>query len=228
MRKIPEITADGSHTIYVPELNEHYHSMNGAVQESMHVYVEAGFNHCDKQQISVLEFGFGTGLNALLTFREAQRRNVSVSYTALEKYPLPEELIARLNCGLETHLPAIFKKLHIAAWNESREISPFFSLEKVQADFYDYDFPGFYDVVFYDAFGPDKQPEVWSQVLFDKIYGHLHPQGILTTYCAKGEVRRMLQRAGFAVERLPGPPGKREMLRGRFMLSPMESPDRTL
>jgi tRNA U34 5-methylaminomethyl-2-thiouridine-forming methyltransferase MnmC len=214
MRQIPETTADGSHTLYVPELNEHYHSVNGALQESMHVYVEAGFNRCGKQRISVLELGFGTGLNALLTFREAQKRNVSVSYTALEKYPLPETLTACLNYGTETHLPDVFTELHAADWNEQREISPFFSLKKVQTDFFDYDFPGLYDVVFYDAFAPDKQPEVWSQALFNRIYDCMYPQGVLTTYCAKGEVRRMLQRAGFTVERIPGPPGKREMLRG--------------
>jgi N-acetylglutamate synthase-like GNAT family acetyltransferase len=137
---------------------------------------------------------------------------------------LPETVIDRLNYGSETHLPEIFKKIQAAAWTEQQEIASFFSLKKVQTDFFDYAFPGFYDVVFYDAFGPDRQPEVWSQALFNRIYEHIHPQGILTTYCAKGEVRRMLQRAGFTVERIPGPPGKREMLRAcnglQFLIHP--------
>jgi tRNA U34 5-methylaminomethyl-2-thiouridine-forming methyltransferase MnmC len=215
MQQITEITADGSHTVFVPELNEHYHSVNGAIRESMHVYVDAGFNHCRKRLITVLEFGFGTGLNALLTFREAQRRNVAVRYFTLEKYPLPVGLTASLNYGSKIDLPDVFNKLHAAAWNERVEISSSFFLNKLRTDFFDYDFPCLYDVVFYDAFGPDKQAEVWSPVLFDRIHASLYPQGILTTYCAKGSVRRMLQQAGFVVERLPGPPGKREMLRGR-------------
>ncbi|MDR2628187.1 MAG: tRNA (5-methylaminomethyl-2-thiouridine)(34)-methyltransferase MnmD [Dysgonamonadaceae bacterium] len=215
MLQIREMTDDGSHTIHVPDLNEHYHSMNGAIQESVHVYLEAGFNQCRKQQVSVLEFGFGTGLNVLLTFREAQKRNVGVSYTALEKYPLPEALTDRLNYGSKTQLPGIFKKIHDLAWDEPQPVSPFFSLKKVRTDFFDYDFPDLYDVVYYDAFAPDKQPEVWSPALFGRIYECMYPQGILTTYCAKGEVRRMLQRAGFTVARLPGPPGKREMLSAR-------------
>ncbi|MDR1121574.1 MAG: tRNA (5-methylaminomethyl-2-thiouridine)(34)-methyltransferase MnmD [Dysgonamonadaceae bacterium] len=215
MQSILELTADGSHTLYIPSMDEHYHSVNGAIQESVHVYIEAGLNQCNKPHVNVLEFGFGTGLNVLLTFREAQRRQFSVSYTALEKYPLPETLTGCLNYGRALNLPEVFEQLHTSVWNEPVEITPFFSLQKIETDFLHYNFPACSDVVFYDAFAPDKQPEAWSQTLFDKIRERMYPHGILTTYCAKGNVRRMLQHAGFVVERIPGPPGKREMLRGR-------------
>jgi tRNA U34 5-methylaminomethyl-2-thiouridine-forming methyltransferase MnmC len=210
---IIETTADGSPTLFVPELNEHYHSTNGAVQESKHVYIEAGFNYCSKQEIQVLEFGFGTGLNALLTAMEAKKRKIDVYYTGLEKFPLPQEIITQL------HYPetdeALFQAIHQAEWNIPVRINPFFNLHKIQTSFSDFDFSGSYDVVYYDAFAPGKQPEVWSQELFDKVFSSINMDGILTTYCAKGSVRRMLQQAGFTVERIPGPPGKREMLRAK-------------
>lgn len=202
-----ETTSDGSHTIYVPDLNEHYHSVNGAVQESVHVYIEAGLNACALSDISVLEIGFGTGLNALLSLREAKKRGISLRYTSIEKYPLASELTDRLNYDVQA--------LHSAPWNEWVAVDPLFSLFKMEADIRCCRLADTYDVVYYDAFAPDKQPDVWSQDIFDRIVAAMNPGGVLTTYCAKGEVRRMLQRAGLTVERLPGPPGKREMLRGR-------------
>jgi tRNA U34 5-methylaminomethyl-2-thiouridine-forming methyltransferase MnmC len=206
-----ETTADGSPTLFVPELNEHYHSTNGAIQESRHVYIEAGFNHCPKQEVHVLEFGFGTGLNAFLTALEAEKRQINVHYTSLEKFPLSPEITAKLNY-LESD-KTLFRAIHQAEWEIPAQINPFFELRKIQTDFRDFTFPEVYDVVYYDAFAPDKQPEVWSQELFDKVFSSMKSGGILTTYCAKGSVRRMLQQAGFTVERIPGPPGKREMLR---------------
>ncbi|GHU71458.1 hypothetical protein FACS189413_13190 [Bacteroidia bacterium] len=206
-----QFTADGSHTLFLPEMNEHYHSVNGAVQESRHVYIEAGFNRCPKSLIHVLEMGFGTGLNALLTALEAEKRRISTLYTALEKYPLPAETTHQLN--YDELAPEIFRKIHATEWETPIPITPFFTLRKIQTDFSAYTYPGCYDVVYYDAFAPDKQTEVWSQSLFDTIYNAMQTSGILTTYCAKGHIRRMMQRAGFAVERIPGPPGKREMLR---------------
>jgi tRNA U34 5-methylaminomethyl-2-thiouridine-forming methyltransferase MnmC len=204
-------TADGSHTLFLPAINEHYHSVNGAIQESQHVYIQSGFNQCPKDSIQVLEMGFGTGLNALLTALEARKRKIAVYYTALEKFPLPDTITNRLNySGLDKEL---FEKIHCVEWETPVLIPPYFTLYKKETGFSDFEFPGFYDVVYYDAFAPDKQPEVWTQALFDQIYAHLHPDGILTTYCAKGAVRRMMQQAGFTVERIPGPPGKREMLR---------------
>jgi tRNA U34 5-methylaminomethyl-2-thiouridine-forming methyltransferase MnmC len=210
---ILEITADGSHTLFLPEMNEHYHSTNGAIQETKHVYIEAGLNQCRKAEIQVLELGFGTGLNALLTAVEAEKRGIKVSYTGLEKFPLPQEIILQLNYS-ETD-KNLFQLIHQAVWGNPSAISPYFQLTKIQTDFLAFDFSNSYDVVYYDAFAPDKQPEVWSQELFGKIFSAINPGGILTTYSAKGNIRRMMQQTGFVVERIPGPPGKREMLRGK-------------
>jgi tRNA U34 5-methylaminomethyl-2-thiouridine-forming methyltransferase MnmC len=208
-----QLTADGSHTLFLPEMNEHYHSVNGAVQESRHVYLEAGFNRCRKETVRVLELGFGTGLNALLTAGESRRKKIKTFYVSLEQYPLPPEIINLLNYSeLDREL---FQQIHAVEWNKAVPVSPFFTLHKIKADFTAYDFAGNYDVVYYDAFAPEKQAEVWSQELFDRLFRAICPDGILTTYCAKGSVRRMMQQAGFVVERIPGPPGKREILRAR-------------
>jgi tRNA U34 5-methylaminomethyl-2-thiouridine-forming methyltransferase MnmC len=204
------ITADGSPTLFLPGMDEHYHSTNGAIQESRHVYINSAFNRCFLDSISVLEMGFGTGLNAFLTALESEKRKVKVNYTTLEKYPLPSEIIKTLNYSDEKG--DLFRKIHSSEWEKPTEITPFFLLNKIQIDFNDFDFSGQYDVVYYDAFAPDKQAEVWSQGLFNKLYSSMKWGGILTTYCAKGNIRRMMQQAGFMVERIPGPPGKREML----------------
>jgi len=216
-----ETTADGSSTLYVPELDEHYHSMNGAVQESQHVYIAAGLNHYlqlfnyNSKEIQVLEFGFGTGLNAFLTVLEAEKHKVKIHYTALEKYPLPKEITDQLNYPAENH--TLFQRIHQTAWEKPVSITPYFILQKLEIDFADFDFPNHYDVVYYDAFAPDKQPEVWSQELFDKLFLSMNQGGVLTTYCAKGNIRRMMQQAGFTVERIPGAVGKREMLRANVL-----------
>jgi tRNA U34 5-methylaminomethyl-2-thiouridine-forming methyltransferase MnmC len=210
-----ETTADGSPTLYVPDLDEHYHSMNGAIQESQHVYLASGLLHFihKKQQpeINVLEFGFGTGLNAFLTALEAEKQKIIIHYTALEKYPLSQEMINKLNYSSEDQ--RLFQLLHQSGWGNPVSISSYFTLQKVAIDFIDFDFSNQYDVVYYDAFAPDKQPEVWSQELFEKLFSSMNSGGILTTYCAKGSIRRMMQQAGFTVERIPGALGKREMLR---------------
>ncbi|GHT74335.1 hypothetical protein AGMMS50262_07090 [Bacteroidia bacterium] len=216
---ILQLTCDGSHTLFLPDMDEHYHSTNGAIQEAKHVYIEAGLNQCRKEIIHVLEMGFGTGLNALLTALEAEKRQINVRYTGLEKYPLSQEITDKLNypempviAGL-TRNPLLLKTIHQAEWGKSEIITPYFHLNKIQTDFRIFDFPEKYDVVYYDAFAPGKQPEVWSQELFDKIYSAMNSGGLLTTYCAKGNIRRMMLQAGFMVERIPGPLGKREMLR---------------
>jgi tRNA U34 5-methylaminomethyl-2-thiouridine-forming methyltransferase MnmC len=205
------VTADGSHTLYWPERNEYYHSTNGAIQESKHVYIEAGLNQCSNPRIHVLEMGFGAGLNAFLTALEAEKRGVKILYTGLEKDPLPDAIIEKLNYSGGNE--ALFKSIHAAEWGKPVMLTPFFTLQKTAVDFKDFSYAGPYDVVYYDAFAPDKQPEVWSQELLDTLFKALNPAGILTTYCAKGQIRRWMQQAGFRVERLPGPPGKREMLR---------------
>lgn len=205
-----QLTADGSPTLFLPGMDEHYHSVNGAVRESQHVYIEAGFKQCRKSEIHVLEMGFGTGLNVLLTALEAENQKIKVFYTGLEKFPLPAKITDRLNYS-ET---ALFRAIHLAEWEKSVQVNPYLYLKKIRTDFRDFNFPDKYDVVYYDAFAPDKQPGVWSSELFDRIFSSMNRGGIITTYCAKGSIRRMMQQAGFAVERIPGPPGKREMLRG--------------
>lgn len=213
-----ELTADGSHTLFIPELDEHYHSVNGAIQESRHVFIEAGLHHCKQGEIHVLEVGFGTGLNALLTLTESTRLKKKIHYTTVEAYPLPDSIIQSLNYtqGYSPQETSLFHKMHEAAWNEGTAISAGFYLTKIESDFTSFDFSsvsGAVDLIYFDAFAPDKQPEMWTQHIFDKLYEITAASGILTTYCAKGSVRRMLQQAGYTTERLLGPPGKREMLR---------------
>lgn len=209
------ITEDGSHTLFVPEMDECYHSSHGAVQESKHVFIEAGLKHCLKQEIKVLEIGFGTGLNAFLTLIEAEKENKSVIYTGLEFYPVETEEAVKLNFPelIEPDKRAEYEALHRCEWNRKVKITTNFTLIKQQVDFTKADFSDKYDVIYFDAFSPEKQPEMWSEKLFEKMYLCAADNAILTTYCAKGAVRRAMQSAGFNVERLPGPPGKREILR---------------
>ena len=211
---IPELTTDGSHTLYIPELDEHYHSVKGAVTESLHVYVGLGLRHAFAERkgvnaLRVFEVGFGTGLNALLTLEVAQQEEVQIHYTSVELYPLDwqqAQTLGYLN-------PTQFKLLHELPWNNSIAVNDYFTLHKVMGNILTVDIPEV-DVVYFDAFAPEKQPELWSPELFRRIYEALSPGGVLTTYCAKGVVRRMLQDVGFSVERLDGPPGgKREVLR---------------
>lgn len=211
-----EQTADGSQTLFVPELNEHYHSVKGALTESEHIFIRMGLEHSSAESPHILEIGFGTGLNAFLTLLAADKMQKSIHYTTLERYPVSQELIRQLTYP-ELICPeraTDFQGLHQANWNTDVRLTPYFTLYKVETDFTSYTFPNTYDVIYFDAFAPEKQPEMWTQPLFDTLYRQLNSQGILTTYCAKGAVRRMLQAAGFTVERLPGPPGgKREILR---------------
>ena len=211
-----EQTADGSYTLYVPELDEHYHSVKGALTESKHIFIDMGLKHSSVTSPHILEIGLGTGLNCVLTLLEAKESQRHVYYTGIERYPLNEEIIRKLN------YPSIIGKeceedcfaIHQAPWEEDVCLSPWFTLHKMEGDFTHYSFEQKYDIIYFDAFAPEKQPEMWEQSLFDNLYQVLNEGGILTTYCAKGVVRRMLQTAGFKVERLPGPPGgKREILR---------------
>ena len=211
-----EQTADGSYTLYVPELDEHYHSVKGALTESQHIFIDMGLKHSSVTAPHILEIGLGTGLNCILTLLEAKESQRHVHYTGIERYPLNEEIIRKLN------YPSIIGKeceedyfaIHQAPWEEDVCLSPWFTLHKMKGDFTHYSFEQKYDIIYFDAFAPEKQPEMWEQSLFDNLYQVLNEGGILTTYCAKGVVRRMLQTAGFKVERLPGPPGgKREILR---------------
>ena len=217
MERIIERTADGSATLFVPSLNEHYHSVKGAETESQHIFVNMGLKASHALQPRVLEIGFGTGLNALLTLKAAEKEKRTVHYTGIERYPLTWEIINELGYVTpQTPEAGYFEHIHRTTWEEENFITPHFQLKKVEVDLHQWSASAnSFDLIYFDAFAPEKQPDMWTQVLFDYLYTLLDEGGILTTYCAKGVVRRMLQTAGFLVERLPGPPGgKREILRG--------------
>ena len=211
-----EQTADGSRTLYVPELDEHYHSVKGALTESQHIFIDMGLKHCPLNAPRILEIGLGTGLNCFLTLLTAEEEKRHIHYTGIERFPLNMEVIRQLDYPSligRGHEEDYFH-IHEAPWEEDAVLSPWFTLHKIEGDFTSYTFNKGYDIIYFDAFAPEKQPEMWNQALFDGLYNVLNEGGILTTYCAKGVVRRMLQAAGFIVERLPGPPGgKREILR---------------
>jgi tRNA U34 5-methylaminomethyl-2-thiouridine-forming methyltransferase MnmC len=214
MQSIIQTTADGSHTFFVPEIEESCHSMYGAIQESSFIFIEQGLRTCVKNDVRVLEIGFGTGLNALLTALEAQQNQKRIHYTTLELYPVPLQKVRLLNYpDLLKNSGNLFDRIHTASWETDVEINSSFVLHKVKTDFTAYTLTGMYDVIYFDAFSPEKQPEMWTESGFRQIAEHCNPEAILMTYCAKGNVRRMLQRVGFRVERLSGPPGKREILR---------------
>ncbi|MHA6279792.1 tRNA (5-methylaminomethyl-2-thiouridine)(34)-methyltransferase MnmD [Salinimicrobium sp. CAU 1759] len=213
-------TSDGSATIYLPEWNEHYHSKHGALQEALHVFIKTGFEHYilkhKPEKVSILEIGFGTGLNALLSFYEAERTKINIIYTGVEAYPVSTEELNALDYAEVVsgeNTSEIFQKLHGTEWEERSEISTFFSLQKEKKFFSEITANEDFDLIYFDAFGPRVQPELWSEEVFENMYKGLKQNGVLVTYSAKGDVRRAMQAAGFTVERLPGPPGKREMLR---------------
>jgi tRNA U34 5-methylaminomethyl-2-thiouridine-forming methyltransferase MnmC len=212
------ITSDGSHTIYLPEMDEQYHSVNGAVTESKYVYIEKGYNFQTSKNPTVFEVGFGTGLNCFLTALIAEKEKRPTLYFTIEKFPLDSTITNQLNFSqlLSKHDQQLFEKIHDCDWNELVNISEYFKLKKIKADLTNFDFEGIekIDVIYYDAFGPDKQPEMWTPLVFNNISMATAPGGILVTYSAKGEVRRQLSACGFEMERLKGPPGKNQMLRG--------------
>ena len=217
MKSDPEIkvTADGSHTLYVPSLDEHYHSHFGAITESRHIFINAGLASLSADKVSILEVGFGTGLNALLTALFAGEHNVSVSYTSLEKYPLEPSVVRQLNYG---HLagsngPELFEAIHQAPWGTATDITEWFSLNKILTDLTTEDPRGIFDLVYFDAFGPDKQPEMWTEEVMGRIAAVTRSGSVFVTYSAKGSLKRMLRTLGFDVTLLPGPPGKRVMTR---------------
>ena len=214
---MPEIviTKDGSHSIYVHELDEHYHSLNGAITESQHVFIEAGLKQFESSHIRILEMGFGTGLNALLTLAEANESDISIHYTGIEKYPLEKTLTDLLNFeSISDHtITGMLKLIHDSPWHQEVRIKPGFILKKIQCDMHEMAQEDEFDLVYFDAFAPDKQPELWTEDLFRRIFLSMRPQSILTTYSSKGAVRRNLKAAGFRVEKIPGPPGKLEITR---------------
>jgi tRNA U34 5-methylaminomethyl-2-thiouridine-forming methyltransferase MnmC len=208
-------TADGSHTIYVPELNEHYHSIHGAIQESEFIFIKEGFDFCKADPVNIFEAGFGTGLNALLTAMYSAKEKRHVFYTAIEKYPLEKEIISLLNyphfAGGESK--EILELMHSSGWEDMVNISCSFNLKKIMGDLKTAPIGGPYDLIYFDAFGPDKQPEMWTRKIFKRISIATRKGGAFVTYSAKGDVRRNLESEGFIVTLLPGPPGKRHIIR---------------
>lgn len=214
-------TGDGSTTLHLPKWNEQYHSKHGAIQEALHVFIEHGLHYIYNQEkpstIAVLEIGFGTGLNALLTYLVGkEKEDLQIEYTGLEAYPVALNEINTLNFAEQLEISkSEYTALHTGAWEEVEAISDRFTLTKKNIRFEDFTSSESFDLIYFDAFGPRVQPELWEASIFEHMFAALKPNGVLVTYSAKGEVRRTMQRVGFTVERLPGPPGKREMLRAQ-------------
>lgn len=210
-------TSDGSQTILNEVLGSTYHSRHGAVTESEHVFIEAGLKKkfaSEPKSLSILEMGFGTGLNALLTFRTVQSAVVRVNYEALELFPVPTEIWHNYQLPNElAGLENVYRRMHQTSWNEAAELADGFSLTKHQVSLLSFNPETTFDIVYFDAFEPETQPELWTQEVFARLFSWFNPGGVLTTYCCKGDVRRAMLAAGFLVEKLPGPPRKREMIR---------------
>lgn len=215
-------TEDGSKTIHMPDLNEQYHSRHGALQEALHVFIDTGLEHFlevslsrkrnfQQNPLKILEYGFGTGLNAMVTASHDSK--TPVEYTAVEAYPINEEEVEAMDYGKLLGNEKMYEHMHRCNWEERHEISNHFSLTKQQKSFEHIADQDSFDLIYFDAFGPGTQPELWTVDIFKAAYDALKSYGVLTTYCAAGQVRRNMQSVGFIVERLPGPPGKREMLR---------------
>ena len=216
MKILIEETADGSPTLYREDIDEHYHSVKGALAESRHVYLETGWRKAAEtsRPVRVFEVGFGTGMNAAITAAASLVSGIPTDYFSVELYPLPKETTDLVAETLGKEYRDAFERVNESSWEEPIRINTYFSLQKMKADLLMIDIPKEIDAVYFDAFAPEKQPEMWDEAIFLKIYMAMKPGGVLTTYCAKGSIRRMLQQIGFITERLPGPPGgKREILR---------------
>jgi tRNA U34 5-methylaminomethyl-2-thiouridine-forming methyltransferase MnmC len=216
-------TEDGSHSLFVPSLNESYHSFHGAFRESVHVFMLYGLeawytHHRETFPVRIFEVGFGTGLNAWLTLVWAEQNKIPVLYHTLEPFPIEKEIYSQLNYTEMDptiyHYHPYFQAIHEAKWNEGVIISEYFNMKKEQVTLEEAQLY-FADVVFFDAFAPNKQPELWTKEMLEKVVNHMNPGAIFSTYCAKAQVRRDLKDLGLEVEELPGPPGKKEMTRAR-------------
>jgi tRNA U34 5-methylaminomethyl-2-thiouridine-forming methyltransferase MnmC len=220
MQRCIQLTKDGSHTIAIPALAVTYHSVHGAIQESMHVFIEAGLNYYistyKPENIAVLEMGFGTGLNVLLTSIALEKTNTSVYYVSVEKFPLTHQDAAALNFCQQLNrddLQDDFMAMHTCEWDKSIPMYENLLLYKSSTDLTSFTHTTNFDIIYFDAFAPATQPALWTVEIFTKLFQLLNTNGILVTYCSKGDVRRALLAAGFKVKKIPGPPGKREMLR---------------
>ena len=210
------ITEDGSHSIRIPELNVTYHSKHGAIRESTHVFIESGLKSLNKQNISILEVGFGTGLNALLTLIEAEKNDLQIVFDVVELYPLDSVCVAALNYLSLLKAPQLtgaFSHMHACDWDVATKIAEQFQLKKIRGDIRHVELTGQYDLVYFDAFDPVAQPDLWTVDVFRKIYSVSKQGCTLVTYCSKGIVRRAMMEAGFSVSKIAGPKGKREIVR---------------
>jgi len=211
-------TADGSTTIYLPEWNEHYHSKFGAIQEAKHVFIKNGLSLFEAKEVAILEIGFGTGLNTFITFLEARKSNQNIDYVGVEAYPISDAEVTALNYVNEleaTDDQLIFEKIHACPWNETVSLSPNFDLTKRKQFFESITDTNRFDLIYFDAFGYRVQPELWSLAVFKIMFNALKTNGVLVTYAARGSIKRNMIEAGFTVEKLEGPPGKREMFRAK-------------
>ncbi len=211
-------TGDGSYTLHIAEWDEQYHSKHGAIAEALHVFIKEGLYYWtaknDTQKLSILEIGFGTGLNAFLSLLEAEKNPFQIDYTGIEAYPLDIDEINKLNyTSLLNTAEENFRALHQCSWEEKTTIAKNFNLTKHKRFFSEITANNDFNIIYFDAFGIRVQPELWTEVIFASMYKALKPNGILVTYAANGNARRAMQAVGFTVERLPGPPGKKEMLR---------------
>lgn len=216
-------TEDGSHSLINHQLDETYHSRHGAVQESVHVFIQHGLNYFLENHptdtIRILEVGFGTGLNALLTLHKSQSKNQSIEYTSLEAFPVAEHLVMQLNYPELIALAdgrGLFQKLHASPWNAIEKITSYFHLKKIEGRIQELGLPkNYFDIIFFDAFAPNKQPDMWELSVLSKVFDAMKSNAVFVTYCAKGQLKRDLKSLGLLVESLLGPPGKREMIRAR-------------
>lgn len=214
-------TLDGSTTIHLEEWGECYHSKHGAIQEAKHVFIQNGFSLFDNKPISILEIGFGTGLNAFITFLEANKKQQHINYVGVEAYPVAANEVLMMNYVEELgadEYNSVFKNMHESNWDETISINDLFTLTKRKQFFQEIDDVEIFDLIYFDAFGYQVQPELWSTDIFRKMYAALKPNGVLVTYAARGVVKRSMIEVGFTVEKLAGPPGKREMFRARKVM----------
>lgn len=208
-------TGDGSLTIYNFEVDEHYHSINGAFEESMHIFIKSGFQYCNKQDITIFEAGFGTGLNAILTLIEAEKSRKKVNYFSIEKYPLTENIFKQIDYSafIGQNYQSVLQKIHSEEWNKILKISNNFNILKIHSDLKEFRPDFIIDITYFDAFSYEKQPDLWSFDIFKNIFEKTSENGILTTYASKGIIKQNLREAGFFVKRLAGPKGKRHIIR---------------
>ncbi|SHJ19657.1 tRNA (5-methylaminomethyl-2-thiouridine)(34)-methyltransferase MnmD [Flavobacterium terrae] len=207
-------TEDGSTTIHLVDWGECYHSKNGAIQEAYHVFINNGLSLVKEKSVSILEMGFGTGLNAFVTLLESEQNDLTIDYVGIEAYPISDEEIQSLNYVEQLNAEKFkdeFSLMHNSEWGVKTKITENFTLTKRKRLFQDIDDLNQYDIVYFDAFGYPFQPELWSEAIFVKMFNSIKEKGILVTYAARGVIKRAMQHAGFQVKKVPGPPGKREM-----------------